>query len=191
MISAAHFIILYVVTTPKNKVLAQTTAGWCSPNIANVTGSVTVTCIGVDPRAQEKLNAELRFSKAEVAEKLRQANEWAERYHELEKRLANSEWQNELSRRAEQFLHEGELAKAGQVLDQILQNDEKNVDRIAADHYNRALAFLLQFRPVDALPHLAKAYQYRPEHWGYGEVYGTVLLEQNDFGPAESVLTAS
>lgn len=39
--------------------LVQESRGWCSPNIANVSGSVTVTCNGVDPRAMQQLNEEL------------------------------------------------------------------------------------------------------------------------------------
>ena len=69
--------------------------------------------------------------------------------------------------------------------------EEKEVELIAANRYNRALVFELQFRPLDALPHLATAYQYRPGEWKYGQEYSYVLLSQNDFSRAEPVLLAT
>jgi tetratricopeptide (TPR) repeat protein len=171
-------------------VIRQTTSGWCSPAIANVIGNVTVNCIGVDPRALGRLNERLSRKNTELSDKIREANEWAERYHELETRLANSGDEMELSHQAEEYLHAGELEKAGEVLDQILNKEEKEEDLVAANHYNRALVFELQFRPVDALPHLAKAYQYRPEQLKYGQAYGNLLLAQNDYGDAETILKA-
>ncbi len=57
--------------------IVQNTSGWCSPAIANVGGNVTVTCIGVDPRALTRLNAELNGKNLEVAEKIREADKWA------------------------------------------------------------------------------------------------------------------
>ena len=83
------------------------------------------------------------------------------------------------------------MEKAGAVLDQILEREEKKVDLTAANHYNRALAFELQFRPLDALPHLEKAYQYRPEELKYGQAYSHLLLGQNDFVSAEPILLAT
>lgn len=53
-----------------------------------------------------------------------------------------------LSRQAEEYLHEGELEKAGAILDQIMGKEEKEVDQFAANHYNRAPVFELQFRPM-------------------------------------------
>jgi hypothetical protein len=50
------------------------------------------------------------------------------------------------------------------------------------------LVFELQFLPLDALPHLEKAYRYRSEELKYGQSYATVLLRQNDFNRAEPVL---
>jgi tetratricopeptide (TPR) repeat protein len=191
MIGAVYLTVLLLLTSQEGKVLRQMSSGWCSPNIANVSGNVTITCIGVNPKALERLNAQLSSKKTELSEKIREANEWAERYHELEKRLADSGENKELSHLAEKYLYEGELTEAGAVLDKILTADENYVDRIAADHYNRGLVFVLQFQALDALPHLARAYQYRPDNLRYGEVYGNVLLAQNDYSASEAVLKST
>src|SRR5215831_21140537 len=78
----------------------QTSSGWCSPNIANVTGTVTVNCIGVDPRALKRLNAELNRKNLQLADKIREANEWTIRYKELGARLNTDGGDSALSRQA-------------------------------------------------------------------------------------------
>src|SRR5271165_2473592 len=171
--------------------IVQKSSGWCSPNVANVVGNVTVNCIGVDPRALKRLNVELDRKNLQLADKIREADEWTRRYKELETRLSEAGDDSVLSRQAEEYLHQGELEKAGAILDQILGGEEKQIDRTAANHYNRALVFELQFRPLDALPHLEKAYRYRPAEWKYGQEYAYVLLRQNDFARAERVMLAT
>ncbi len=171
-------IVLLATLQQPSTIIEQTTSGWCSPAIANVVGNVTVNCNGVDPRALKRLNALLSQRNQELSEKIREANEWTERYHELERRLAEARDDLELSHQAEESLHEGDLETAGSILDRILKNEEKQVDRIAANHYNRALVFELQFRTVDALPHLEQAYQYRPSNFKYAVEYANALLRK-------------
>src|SRR5271157_4141688 len=168
--------------------IGQKSSGWCSPNIANVVGNVTVNCIGVDPRALKRLNAELDRKNLQLADKIREADEWTRRYKELEARLSEPGDDSVLSRQAEEYLHQGELEKAGAILDEILGSEEKQIDRTAANHYNRALVFELQFRPLDALPHLENAYRYRPSEWKYGQEYAASLFDLNEFTRAEPVL---
>lgn len=55
--------------------IQQSTSGWCSPAIANVSGNVTVTCIGVDPRALKELNWQLSRKKLQIKELVHEANE--------------------------------------------------------------------------------------------------------------------
>jgi len=181
-------LVLMAVQQPQ-PTLVQKSSGWCSPNISNVVGKVAVNCIGVDPRALKRLNAELDRKNLQLAEKIREADEWTTKYKELEAQLtrqgeaqlSREGVENVISQQAEEYLHEGELEKAGALLDQILDKEEKDVDLTAANHYNRALAFELQMRPLEALPHLAKAYHYRPEEWKYAIEYVEQLLNQNDF----------
>jgi len=126
---AAAYLLLMVAAAQAQRVTHQTTTGWCSPNIANVTGKVTVNCIGVDPRALIKLNAQLSRTNQELTAKIDEANEWADRYHELETRLSEPGPNAELSQQAEAYLHEGELEKAKEILDRILKDDEKEESR--------------------------------------------------------------
>ena len=78
----------------------QVSTGWCSPNIANVIGPVTINCIGVDPRALMRLNAQLRRSKQDIAEQIREANDWAAKYKRLETQLTNAGDESALSHQA-------------------------------------------------------------------------------------------
>jgi hypothetical protein len=192
MLSSLLISLAALATTQQPQpALVQKSSGWCSPNIANVIGNVTVNCIGVDPRALKHLNAELDRKNLQLADRIRDADDWTAKYKELEAQLGKAGNDSVLSQQAEEYLHEGELEKAGAVLDQILGGEEKQIDRIAANHYNRALVFELQFRPLEALPHFEKAYQYRPEEWQYGQRYSGVLLNESDFERAEPVLLAT
>src|SRR5260370_30435370 len=89
--------------------IVQKSSGWCSPNIANVVGNVTVNCIGVDPRALKRLNAELDLKNLQLADKIREAEQWTERYKELEALLTQPSDDSVLSRQAEEYLHQGDL----------------------------------------------------------------------------------
>ena len=177
--------------------IVQKTSGWCSPAIANVVGNVTVNCIGVDPRALKRLNAELSRKNLQLADRIHEADEWTTRYKELEARLSEAGDDSELSHQAEEYLHEGELEKAGAILDQILGKEDKQTDRTAANHYNRGLVFELQFLPLEALPHFKKAYdlavanENAPAEVKYGQAYSYVLQNQKDFKRAEPVLLAT
>ncbi len=176
--------------------IVQKTSGWCSPVIANVTGKVTVNCIGVDPRALNRLNAALSRMALQKEDKVREANEWTRRYKELETQLSKAGNDAVLSRQAEEYLHQGELEKAGEILDKVLATEDKGTDRTAANHYNRALDYELQFQLPESLPHLKKAYQLAtvneasPEEVKYGREYAYVLLRENEYSVAEPVLVA-
>lgn len=180
------FMAMFAIP-PQGTTIRQTTSGPCSPAVANVTGNFTLTCIGVDPRAVAKLNAYLGHKNVELAEKIREANGWAERYHELEKQFVETKVDRRLSRQAEEYLHQGDLQKAGNILDKILKKEEKDVDRAAKNHYERALIFELQFQTLDALPHLEKAHQYRPNDYTYALEYARALHQENRFGAAENL----
>ncbi len=97
--------------------IVQKSSGWCSPNIANVTGNVIVNCIVVGPRALKRLNLDLDRKNLQLGDKIREANEWATKYKELEGRLIKAGHDSTLSRQAEKYLHEGKLDQAGAVLD--------------------------------------------------------------------------
>src|SRR5258708_27987009 len=95
--------------------IVKKTSGWCSPAIANVVGNVTVNCIGVDPRALARLNAQLASKNLQLAEKIREADQWTVRYKELETQLSPAGDDSALSRQAEHYLHQRELRQAGTI----------------------------------------------------------------------------
>jgi len=192
--------------TPK---VEQKSAGPCSPNIANVSGNVTLEfrggCAGIDPRAVKQINEFLRdFPKTqrrlqelldlkdqELAEKVKEIEEWTSKYRDLEKRLAALAADDTLSRKAAGLLREGDLEGAGRVLDELIARDESRTDQLARNHHVRGRAFELQFLPAQALPHYERAFRYRPEVFEYALAYGTLLWKQKRFGLAEKPLLAA
>jgi hypothetical protein len=194
-------MILFLVTllllfgsTAHGATTIQSTAGDCSPTVANVTGKVDINCSGIDAKALNRLNELLDLKDRDLGEarrnlddKIQEANEWARKYHELEVRFSSSGEINELSIQAEQALKSGDFVKAGAILDQLLTQQQGEIDSIAANHYSRAQLYDLQFQPQLALPHYEKAYRYRPETFEYAVEYARTLQLHNDFITAEAI----
>ena len=165
--------------------IVQHTTGFCSPALANINGNVSITCIGVDPRALRRLNKELDRKNLQLDEKIKEANDWAARYKELEARLNAGSDDVALSREAGELLKAGKLDEAGRVLDEVLASGEKEIDEIAKAQYERATLYELQFLPLQALPHYEKACNYRPNNPDYCPAYADLLLKEGDFAKAE------
>ena len=189
---------------------SQASTGNCSPNIVNSgSGPVTVqligSCNGIDPRllrdltqSMQKflaqfpktignLNELLDKKNVELAEKVREVEDWTKKYGELSQRLEEQPADDELSRQAADALKEGNLNRAEALLKELLAKEEKQVDRTARNHFNLALAYDLQLRPLLALPEYEKAYQYRPQEFLYAFAYAAILSKQNRYPAAEPV----
>jgi tetratricopeptide (TPR) repeat protein len=175
----ASILVMTGLLAAPQAVTEQITSGPCSPTIANIAGDVTLTCIGVTAHALEALNVQIARKKLDIRAAVREANLWVDRYREVEKALREASADRELSRKAQEYLEAGEIDKAGEILDRILETDERDEDRIAANHYYRALIFELQFQPLEALPHFEKAHQYRPDDMRYTNAYANVLWREN------------
>lgn len=160
----------------------------CSPVVANVVGDVNITCIGVDPRALEALNIQLRQRKLDIAAKVREANSWTAKYLQLDNNLREYKGDRKLAGLAEEYLHQGDLEKAGEILDQILAKDAADEYWIAASHFNLAQIYTLQFQPLKAIPELKKAHEYSPSDLTYADAYSRALLDENRFSEAFLVL---
>ena len=184
-------LLAAAAATPAPTVIHQSTTGWCSPVIANVTGNVTVNCIGVDPRALNRLNAQLAKKDQQLTAKIAEANEWVDRYHELEAQLKAAGSNRELSRQAEEYVHQGDFEKAKEILDRLLKEDANEVDRIAGDYYQRGLISQLQFKPLEALPDFERAYRLNPDKLMFADKYASGLLEEHEYDKAGSVLDAA
>src|SRR5439155_23696023 len=107
--------------------ILQSTEGWCSPAVADTRGNVTINCQGVDPKALARLNElldlrdkQLGETKQSLEDKLKEANDWAQKYHDLSERLEKLGDTSEVSRRAEALVKSGEFEKAGALLDEAL-----------------------------------------------------------------------
>src|SRR5262249_49377688 len=105
----------------------------------------------------------------------------------LSARLAAATNDNQIASQAKRLIEEGKFEEAGAMLDALLAKQESQVDQVAANHFNRAELFSLQFRPAQALPHYEKAYHYRPDNSSYAFNYALTLQKQNDFARAANV----
>ncbi len=179
--------LLAAQTAPVQRI---STSGWCSPVFVNVSGPVTVNCIGVDPQANREMNRQLDSLKLGYKEKVRQANEWARKYKLLQKELDRESDGSALARLAEQALHAGDLDRAIALLKQLAGGpDKQNVDRAAAHAYELGLALELKFQTPEALTYLEQAQRYRPENTTYAAEYARALLKENRFAESEAIFT--
>jgi tetratricopeptide (TPR) repeat protein len=169
----------------------QKMEGWCSPAVGHTQGDVTIVCQGVDPKALQRLNELLDKKDLELQEKIREAEEWTRKYHELSQRLAEEGRDNELARQADALLKEGKLEDAGALLDRLIASGEAVVERVASNHFNRAQIFALQFKPLNALPHYEQAYRYRPNNPEYAHAHAVVLQKQKRHAEAEAIYQAN
>jgi tetratricopeptide (TPR) repeat protein len=126
--------------------------------VADVKGNVSIVCQGIDPKALARLNELLDKKDLELKQKVTEANEWAERYRDLSARLAAGS-DSQLSQQAKALFQEGKFEEAGTLLDRLLAKQETLVDQVAANHFNRAELFSLQFQPAQAVLHYEKAHQ--------------------------------
>ncbi|MCB1808270.1 MAG: tetratricopeptide repeat protein [Candidatus Competibacteraceae bacterium] len=129
----------------------------------------------------------LSATETQLAKKFREAEEWASKYRELEARLVEQGSTDKTAEQAEEALKNGDLDRAGELIDQLIAQQEQQLDQLATNHFNRARVFELQFRPLKVLPHLEKAHRYRPDNTGYGFVYARLLQQQNRFNQAIAV----
>ena len=161
--------------------IEQKTAGWCAPAVADIEGNVTINCQGVDPKALARLNELLDLKDLQLADKIKEAEDWVGKYQELLQRLESQADDSESAKRAESLIREGQFDEAGRILDEIIERGEAAVRRTARNHFNRGSLFQLQYEPLKALPHLKRAYELdRTEH-EYSFSYATLLLKQTSF----------
>src|SRR5208337_4598659 len=194
--SLLGFLMVLAVAMPAaGGDVEQTTTGWCSP--AQNGNNNVVICNGIDPRAMARLNELLDLKDLSLKQKTAEANDWAQKYHDLnaelediKKQLAIKGEDATLVQAAQDLLHEGKLDEARGIFDRLIHYDEANVDRAAQDHFGRASVFALQFHLDEALPDCAQAYRYRPDDQHYASAYAQALLQEKDYPKAESVLQA-
>ena len=93
--------------------------GPCSPVISQTTGNVTVICAGVGADALRALNAVLAQKDDELSLKVAEANSWADKYHVLEAKLAQTDSSGEVGQGAKAKLEKGDLAGAAAEVERL------------------------------------------------------------------------
>ncbi|MDR4469547.1 MAG: tetratricopeptide repeat protein [Nitrospira sp.] len=149
-------------------------------------------CEGVNPKVVDRLielldqrDNELGQARQSLDAKIKEANDWISRYNDLEARLAGLSETSELAKQAKALLDRGELQQAGQLYDQVLEGQEKEMRTLAENHFSRGQIHGLEFHPDKALLHYEKATRYAPENLTYLFAYAAKLHKQNDFSKAE------
>jgi len=107
-------MLLAVATAVAGAEVDQTTTGWCSP--AQDGNNNVVICNGVDPRAMARLQELLDLKDLSLKQKIAEANEWAQKYHDInaeledvKRRLTATGEDATLVQAAQDLLHEGKL----------------------------------------------------------------------------------
>ena len=143
--------------------------------------------------AQEALAERLEAQNLQVEALQREVEEWAKRYGELQQRLVD-EPDSERAQRAKELLQAGKLAEAGAELDALIaaaeQRREQETRRLASYHLSRAQAYSREFKPLQALEHYKKGYDYQPEDLDIAYAYGGALMTQRDYQAAQTVFMA-
>ena len=187
------------------------THGPCAPAVVTDEGNVQITCEGVDPRALEALEQQLsEIAKEVMAGQAREdmkdqlmrrnfelqdlnrqlqakANDWAQTFQELIRRLDEQEDDSEVAQEAEELIKAGELEDAGRALDKLIERQEASIRRLARNHFNRGRVFDLQFQPLKALSHFEKAFNYQPDVIDYAFTYASFLHQQHRLPEAEAL----
>lgn len=158
----------------------------CSVTLAHG-GNATLTCVGVEPSVLRQLNAEFNRRKLSTSDRVREADEWARKYKELETLLTEAT-QDKSQRLAMTYLQQGDLSKASDALTTSLGQTDVRINDLAANNFTKATILELSFKPKEAIPFAEMAYRLRPNELKYGQEYGQLLLRQNDFVRAEPVL---
>ncbi len=171
-------------------VYADTTTGDYSPIIKQVGGDVHIT--GVPQRVVNRLLDDLDKMDLTIEEKNKELEESAKKYRSLEQEVERFKLANVDDTAIQGFvelalvaLRKGDFAEAerlaGELLDKHLEN---KVTQAASANFIKGQALSLQYKPVEALPYLKKAYNYRSENREYAFAYALLLQKQQQFKQA-------
>lgn len=126
------------------------------------------------PGAAKRLQEELDKTKLDRDAKDREAQEWMQRYCELEASLGQRP--DLESATAARLVREGRLEEAVELYERELLPQAH--EQLAAYHFDLGRIHLLRFDPVRALPACERAYRLAPENRAYAYAYAGMLQEQ-------------
>ncbi len=179
--------------------IEQAAEGACRPPIVDISGAVTMECLGVEGKAIEYLNARLsetlhrqllhpddprrtiRTLDDRIDDLRRQAEDWTRRYGELWDRLDDSE----PARQARGLIQQGAIGAAEAILQDLAAREQAGSARVAAAQYNLGDAAMLRFDPAGALPHYEKACRIELDNPLYASGYAMAAYRARHFDKAE------
>jgi tetratricopeptide (TPR) repeat protein len=197
------------IASPENSSIEQHSEGACSPPIVNNEGHVSISCSGVAPEALHYLEDRLSEQFGHLNDELRslndtqrtinnlnnliddlhkQADRWAQQYHELSSRLAESGSDSQQASDARELIQKGNFAAAESVLANLASKQEENIAKSAATQYNLGELAVLRFDPSAALPHFKRANQLEPNYYIYDLRYALTAISDRDYDSAEIAL---
>ncbi len=156
----------------------------------NVYGDVNVE--GVPQSVVDYLIADLKKKDFALEDARKALKEQLDRYRSLEQELEQFKQANQTDTKIQEFvtqaqtaLLKGNFAEAERLAGELLEKHlENKVTQAASANFIKGQALSLQYKPVQALPHLKKAYNYRPENREYAFAYAVLLQEQRQFKQA-------
>jgi tetratricopeptide (TPR) repeat protein len=176
---------------PATAITQISKSGLCDVNIANVSGPVEVHCAGIPDRALQPLVEQLRGALQENRDLQAEANRWQQQYLKLKDQLADIGLDAQLKVQAKSALDDGDLLRAGELLDTLLEQQDGEVDNIALTHLARASLYDLQFKHSDAMEQMKTAYRLAPDDMRIALAYGADLTNTGQYSEAANVLSAA
>ena len=192
-----HFIILSVVlfffSMPVyGETIEQVTYGWCSPNIANVTGDVSIICVGVAPKALQKLNENLNQLRAKydtaIEELVAKADRWTRHYNELREMPLHTANRPKELEEIDHYILDGELDKALAGINEKMAQRHKESGYLAELYYMRGNVHFLNLTFEKAIAQFEIAYELYPSNPKYLFAYSDTLIQNGQELKAETEL---
>ncbi len=173
-----------------------------------ITGDhVTVQCEGLPPevlailqadlqkllseftRTQKHLNDALDFKESKLEQLQKEAEDWINRYNSLSKDLENLRRENpdyaEILTKAEAFLKQGKFSEVTALLEPLKAKGDEKTQQNAKVHFILGQAYLLDNKPIQALPEYEAAYHQDFKNSEYGFQYALLLQKQNEYKKAQ------
>lgn len=190
MYGVLHLIAI-VALSQAPAVVYQSSSGWCSPNIANVGGNVTVYCNGVSPKYLKRLNDELARTKKTVADQIKLAEFYARSYHELVDLLATMPGRTAVIVQVKALISDSDLEEADTVLKEVVRSGQPSLSESAQIFFLDGHIQEMEFKIEAAAELYSRAYGADPDDPRYPLSYGSALRRLGKLEKAREVYDES
>ncbi|EIJ43078.1 hypothetical protein BegalDRAFT_2222 [Beggiatoa alba B18LD] len=155
----------------------------------------TLHCAHLDLETQDALNTQFQQLQAQLSNTLMfkdakqtNAKNWVARYNDLSKNLESLKniTNAKVLTNAKTLLKQGNFSDLAVLLDTLKTPEGKKTKQNAKVHFMLGQVYLLDNKPVQALPMLKVAYDYF-DNIEYGVKYAELLQEQNEYEASKQI----